>query len=193
MVQAIVFDCFGVLATDGWIPFKRQHFGGKPQLEQQATDLNKQANAGLMSADDFVDEVAQLAHVPSQTVHQAVTRSAPNEELLTYIRQELKPHYKIGLLSNAGADMLQAIFSDEDRALFDAVALSYQTGHVKPDARAYHTLAEDLGVETEACIFVDDQERHCSGARAAGMQAIEYTSFEDFRTELSVLLGNTKE
>ncbi len=193
MIQAIIFDCFGVLATDGWIPFKRQHFAHSKQLDREATDFNKQANAGLISADDFIAAIARLAAVPAEDVRRAVTRSAANEELLAYIAAHLKPKYQVGLLSNAGTDMLASIFSPDQIALFDQIDLSYQTGLVKPDTRAYDKIARNLQVRPEECLFVDDQERHCSGAAEAGMQALVYTDFEAFRRQLEDLLGNSEE
>src|SRR5690348_2888052 len=61
MIKAIVFDCFGVLTSDGWLPFKKKYFGHDSALTEEATSLNKQVDAGLISYDDFVPAVAKLA------------------------------------------------------------------------------------------------------------------------------------
>ena len=52
--------------------------------------------------------------------------------------------------------------------------VSCHTGARKPDAAAYRIAAERLGVDTEACLFVDDRALNCRGARAVGMSAIEF-------------------
>jgi FMN phosphatase YigB (HAD superfamily) len=189
MIRAIIFDCFGVLTTDGWLPFKRKHFGHDPKLEAEATDLNKQVDAGLASYDDFLRSIAELAQVPDEEARRAVEDNVSDTALFDLIAHELRPHYKLGLLSNAGANWLDQLFTPDQVGLFDAVALSYQTGFVKPDPRAYQTIADRLGVEPDECIFIDDQERYCTAAREQGMQAIVYRSLEQLQAELSPLLS----
>lgn len=188
MVKAILFDCFGVLTSDGWIPFKRRHFAHDPQLNQQATDLNKQANAGFIDAAAFIKGIAELADVPQQQVRRVLENNVADEDLFEYIRTTLRPHYKLGMLSNAGANMLGDLFTSRQIDMFDEIALSFETGHVKPEQQAYEQLAGRLGVEPGECIFVDDQERHCAGAEAAGMRAIVYKDFEQFKAQLEPLL-----
>jgi putative hydrolase of the HAD superfamily len=188
MIRAIIFDCFGVLTTDGWLPFKRKYFSHDPVVEAEATDLNKRVDAGLMSYEDFMVAIANLAQVPYEEARKAVEDNVGDDELFDYIAGELRPKYKLGLLSNAGANWLDKLFAKEQVALFDAVALSYETSFVKPDPRAYLTIAKRLGVEPQECIFIDDQERYCTAAREAGMQAIVYTSSKQLQTELAPLL-----
>lgn len=191
MVRAIIFDCFGVLTTDGWLPFKRQHFSGDKSLEAEATAYNRQMDAGLISYDDFAEAIARLAGVEIADAKAAIEGNVTDDELFDYIAKELKPHYKIGMLSNAGVNWLHELFSDTQCALFDAVALSYETGYVKPDARAYQTIAERLGVAPEDCVFIDDQERYCTAAKEQGMQAIWYQSLDDCKRQLDQIRRKT--
>ena len=186
-VTAIIFDCFGVLVSESWLSFKQEFFGHDSNLAQEATNLLRQADAGLLSHDDFVAKVAGMANMSTKEVTNYLDRNLPNAELFDYIKQ-LKPKYKIGLLSNAAADWLQELFSKEQLALFDAKTLSFESGMTKPAEGAYASIAERLGVASEACVFIDDQERHCTGAREAGMQAIWYQDFAQMKRELEKLL-----
>lgn len=188
MVKAIIFDCFGVLTSDGWLPFKRKYFGHDKNLENQATDLNKQVDSGHADYNEFLEKVAELAHVPAKEARRAIEDNVADEELFAYIRKELKPRYKLGLLSNAGDNWLDELFSPEQVALFDAAALSYETGVVKPGKQAYAVIAERLGVQPEECVFIDDQERYCTAAREFGMQAVWYRGFEQMKQDLEPLL-----
>lgn len=190
MIKAILFDCFGVLATDAWLPFKKQYFGNDPKLYRQASDLVSQANSGLIDYETFISSVADLAGVDSATVHRAITRNVPNDELFDYIR-ELKQDYKIGFLSNIAGDRLKQIFTADQLALLDVIELSYKTGFIKPQAEAYRNIAQQLGVAVDECVFVDDQERQVAGAHQIGMPAILYQDFEQFRTSLDRLLKTT--
>ena len=188
MIRAIVFDCFGVLAGDGWLPFKQKYFGHDKELFTRAGDLNRQVDAGLADYDEFIREVARLAGIPEHEAYQQIEENPPHHELFDYIRQQLKPAYKLGMLSNAGANWLPEMFSKEQIALFDAIALSYEIGVTKPDPRAYHIIADRLDVAPDECVFIDDQERYCTAAAAEGMHAVRFTTFAALKPALAKIL-----
>lgn len=193
MIRAIIFDCFGVLCTEGWLPFKRKYFSADAVLADQANDLSLRLNAGDVSNDEFVTAIADLAGVAKQEAISAIHHNVPDEELFTYIRDHLQGTYKLGILSNAGGDRLRELFSPEQIALFEVKSLSFRSGFVKPESGAYEQAAFGLGAEAGECVFVDDQERHCAGAREAGMRAIVYKDFEQFRDELEALLAKSRD
>jgi HAD superfamily hydrolase (TIGR01509 family) len=191
MIQAIIFDCFGVLTTDAWLPFKAQHFGHDPELLAQASDLNKQSDGGFITTESFLDQIAAMANMSSAGVYAAVSNNVPNTALFGYIKQ-LKANYKIGLLSNASNDWLSELFEPDQLLLFEVTALSYETRFTKPMPEAYRTIAERLDVPVEHCVFIDDQERFVTGAVEAGMQAIWYKDNAQLKTELTQLLSDSK-
>jgi HAD superfamily hydrolase (TIGR01509 family) len=190
VITAIIFDCFGVLASDGWLPFKASHFEGNQALNLQATLLNKAVDSGQASYDEFVREVADMAGVSEDAARQQIEHNVPDEKLFEYI-SVLKQQYRIGLLSNAGDNWLDSIFTPGQVALFDAVVLSYEIGATKPDPRTYETIAKRLQVAPSECVFVDDQPRYLDGARQAGMQTILYTNADQFKQELPALLTDS--
>ena len=55
---------------------------------------------------------------------------------------------------------------------FEVVIDATYTQVLKPDARAYQSCAQALGLACEDCVFVDDQERNIRGAQAVGMQTV---------------------
>ncbi|HVV66788.1 MAG TPA: HAD-IA family hydrolase [Candidatus Saccharimonadales bacterium] len=193
MIKAVIFDCFGVLTTEGWLPFKEQQFGRDKALSEQASELNRQSNAGLISHEQFVGKIAELANLSVSEVNEAIEVNVTNQKLFTYITERLRPDYKIGMLSNAAANWLKNFFTDEQLQLFDAISLSYESGITKPDPLSYEKIAGELGVEPGECVFIDDQERHCTGAKEAGMQAILYESFEQMKAELEKILAANSE
>ena len=113
----------------------------------------------------------------------------PNRMLLDYIKTELKPKYKIGIISNALADFLYEILPEEDVKLFDDIVLSHRAGVAKPEPAIYEMSLNNLGVRTEDAVFIDDIELFCDTAKALGMQAILYEDFEQMKTDLESLLN----
>ncbi|HUY85075.1 MAG TPA: HAD family phosphatase [Candidatus Dormibacteraeota bacterium] len=187
MVKAVIFDCFGVLATEAWLSFKAKYFGRDSELFGQATEISWQADRGLISYDDFIQAIARLARITPAETLRAIRRNVPDEELFAYIK-ELKPDYKLGLLSNVADNYLHQIFTKEHLALFDALVLSYRNGFIKPQPEAFINAAKELEVGVEECVFIDDQERNVNGAREAGMRAILYHDAAQLRKELGASL-----
>lgn len=189
MVKAVIFDCFGVLATEAWLSFKAEYFGHDPELFRQATEVSWRADRGLISHDDFIEAVAKLAGISPEEAFRSIRRNVPNEELFAYIKGLKKAGLKTGLLSNVAGDYLHQIFTEEQLGLFDAITLSFRNGFIKPQPEAFTNAAGELGVEPRECVFVDDQERNVSGAQAAGMKAILFENMAKFRQELEPLLN----
>lgn len=62
--------------------------------------------------------------------------------------------------------------------------VSCRMGVRKPDAAIYSGAAASLGVDPARCLFVDDREKNCVGARGVGMQAHRFQSAGDLRLAL---------
>jgi putative hydrolase of the HAD superfamily len=189
MVKAVIFDCFGVLATEAWLSFKAKYFGNDQELLDRANHIIWQANSGLINYDDFMRAIAGLAGVTPTEAIKAIERNVPDEELFAYLR-ELKRGYKLGLLSNVAPGQLHNIFTKDQIGLFDAVVLSFENGFIKPQAEAYENAAKQIGADVSQCVFVDDQERNTNGAIKAGMKAILYSDAAHLRRELKPLLNS---
>lgn len=174
MIRGIIFDCFGVLTTDGWLQFRDQHFHEGTDSYRDITELNHQADTGFISHDDFMQAIADLSHLDIHDVAQTLEQRAPNNALFDYIRDELKPSYKIGLLSNASDDRTAELFRPDQIALFDEKVFSFQIGVDKPHEATYETVASRLGLLPEECIFIDDREGFVTGAKDVGMHAFRF-------------------
>lgn len=188
MIRAIIFDCFGVLAEDGWTPLKRKYIGDDQAKSQEVADLGKQNEFGLISTRDHNQRVADIMGINVHTLRGALDKRVPNIELFEYIKKHLKPKYKIGFLTNANYDVLHDLFTREQAEIFDATAMSYELKMIKPDERMFKIIADKLGVSMNECLFVDDQERYCVEAERLGMATIYFRSYEQFLKELPTKL-----
>jgi putative hydrolase of the HAD superfamily len=67
---------------------------------------------------------------------------------------------------------------------FAVHALSYRIGAMKPDAAIFQAAAGLCGHRPEEIFFVDDLPGHVAGARAAGFDAVQFTTAEALSAEL---------
>src|SRR3989344_2041736 len=119
MIRAIIFDCYGVLVRDGWLPFCERHFGDNADLMEQAHSLSHAMNRGHISVQEYIDELAGMTGSEAAAVAAEINHNARNSELFEWIRT-LKPQYKMGILSNAGENVLEKLLGVDNVALFDA-------------------------------------------------------------------------
>lgn len=189
MIRAVIFDCFGVLAEDGWLPFKRRYIGQDARLAQEVADIGKQNEFGMLDSNSYIQQVAALVGVEEQILRNAISMQAPNDELFSYISDRLKPEYKIGLLSNANFNVVEKLFTQKQGKLFDTTVLSYETRLIKPDPRMFELIAKRLGVALEECIFIDDIERYCTAAGLLGMYSILYESPQQCIDEVEKIIA----
>ncbi|MBU2983012.1 HAD-IA family hydrolase [Lentibacter algarum] len=94
---------------------------------------------------------------------------------------------RLAILSNEldlfyGADFREKLpFLADFEVIIDAT----YTGILKPDARAYEAVLEELALPASACVFVDDQLRNIKGAEAIGLPNVHFdvtspaTSYQD--------------
>jgi len=63
--------------------------------------------------------------------------------------------------------------------------VSCRTGVRKPDPEAFLGPCRTLGVEPQACLFIDDQPANVAAARRAGLGAIHFRDARSLREELA--------
>lgn len=185
MIKAIIFDCFGVLVEGSFEKFLDTYLSDKPKIAEEIRVLDHRSTEGAITYDEFLRGVSELSGMEFSRVKSFMELNPPNLKLLNYIARELKPKYKIGFLSNAADNWLDELFTKEHQALFDDFVLSYQHSVRKPDSQIFQLAAKRLGVDLNECILVDDVFEYCEGARAAGMHAVQYTTFEATREALA--------
>lgn len=190
MIKAIVFDCFGVLAEDGWLPLKRKYIGDDLELAEKVAELGRQNEYGLLDNETHLQAMAAAMKIDAEELRRALDVRVPNEDLFEYIESNLKQHYKIGMMSNANFNVLTDLFTHEQASIFDASVMSYESKLIKPDQRMFELAAERLKVELEECVFVDDVERYCMAAESYGAKAICYKDFDQFKSELTDMLNS---
>ncbi len=92
---------------------------------------------------------------------------------------------RVAALSNTNA-LHHERFRDDFRLHehFEALYLSHEIGHVKPDRAAFEHAVEGLDCPRERILFLDDNQINVDGARAAALQAERAVGVEATRRAL---------
>jgi putative hydrolase of the HAD superfamily len=193
MIKAIVFDCFGVLYVHHGPEFIKNNAKNYQRIKPALQDLSNQTDYGLISQHEYEQQVAELAGLTLGEVNRhALQGFGRNNELMDYIANSLRSHYKIGLMSNISRGTMERFFTKKERdELFDVAALSSETGMIKPNVSAFVYICEQLGVDSSEAIMIDDNLSNCRGAEIAGMHVIHYDGFAHLRRRLESVLTNT--
>jgi putative hydrolase of the HAD superfamily len=94
---------------------------------------------------------------------------------------------RLALLSNAGFDYGDPFRRSPIGSLFERVFLSAELGLIKPDPEIYRTVANELGIETPAMVFVDNKSVNVEAATRLGVTGHVFTGVGALRTFLEGL------
>jgi len=188
MIKAIIFDFFGVIRPDNLRATYQQLGGDLEKDEHFISDTTFASVHGLIPNSRAA--FAKKLGVTEARWLQALEEGIGNDQRLLDYAKELHKTYKTAILSNVSSGRLEELLSPEELGRFDVVIASGDIGYAKPEPEAYKTVADRLHVHMNECVFTDDLSDFCDGARAVGMQAIHYKSFDQFRRELDTVLHN---
>jgi putative hydrolase of the HAD superfamily len=120
-------------------------------------------------------------------------RIEPNPPMVRYMSELRGRGLRMALLTNNVREWepLWRAKLPELEEIFELVVDSAFVGMRKPERRIYELTLERLGdgLRAEECVFVDDLEINCEGARALGMKAVRYEGAEQAIAELESVVG----
>ena len=190
MIRAIIFDCFNVLVGDATKQLLDDLALRDPDSRQQFSAITHATDKGIISDAEAIAEQSRLLGMSQDDfVAMRNTGEVRNEPLLAYAEQ-LKPRFKIGMLSNVASRERLAIrfLPGQLETLFDAVIASGEVGTIKPEPEIFAIAAAQLGVLPEECVMIDDMLENCRGAEEAGMKAILHVTNQQTITDLTALI-----
>ncbi|MEA2151222.1 MAG: putative hydrolase of the superfamily [Solirubrobacteraceae bacterium] len=115
---------------------------------------------------------------------------APNPPMIELMASLRDEGYRLALVTNNVREWeshWRAMAPIDE--IFELVVDSAFVGVRKPDPEIYELALQGLGLAGEACLFVDDLERNCVAARAAGMQTVRYRDAEQAIAEIRAALN----
>jgi HAD superfamily hydrolase (TIGR01509 family) len=179
MIKAIIFDFFGVIGQSTYM-LVSEDFETTDEQRKQFKELHKAHDYGFINHTQLMKSYAEILHVDyiriEKVYHNADRRLRTSKKLLDYV-EKLSKNYKIGLISNVSRDSYFE-FIEPIKDYFDVIVTSYHTKLAKPERAIYELAAKDLGVDISECVMIDDSFENCEGARAAGMEAIQFEDID---------------
>lgn len=143
------------------------------------TPLLQRYERGAMTTDEFSSEIRGLAGL--EITHDEFVAAWTeifwlNEPVASLVTRLKSRDYPLVLGSNTNA-LHAGRFVEQfvtTIAQFDRLVLSHEVGFIKPAAEFYHACAHAANASTHDCVFIDDLAENVAGARAAGLEAIQY-------------------
>jgi len=186
VIDAVIFDYGGVLATSPWhafADFERRH-GLEPgglvpyfAVVHDGLPAWHAIECGRLPWKDFADQVvanAIAAGVDLGDVHdiEALMPLTALWPMVHRVRRLKDDGYRLAILSNNVREFATYWRSTVPLELFDVVVDSCEEGIRKPDPEIYRRTADRLGVAPEACVFLDDSADNVRAATELGMRGI---------------------
>jgi HAD superfamily hydrolase (TIGR01549 family) len=189
MIKTIIFDCFGVVLSDGF-EMAYAKFGGDSVKDHEfIVRIIQDTSSGKIASSSPIF-AKHLGISENDWLRANFEGYVVNEPLLDYA-EELKKSYHLAMLSNVGSGGLSRFFEQGIlEKYFDPIVESAAIGYAKPEAQAYEYVADKLGVRLDECVMIDDRPEYIDGAVAIGMKGILYESVPQLKMQLPRFLEN---
>ncbi|MCA9329430.1 HAD-IA family hydrolase, partial [Candidatus Saccharibacteria bacterium] len=156
--------------------------------------IHRAFDKGIISYKDFCNEVNQVNSGITRDMLDDIfinrQKRLKNVALIKDIKL-LANNYKIGILSNIGSSWISDDFLDSaEMSLFSDMVLSFEVGLAKPDPKIYQLACKRLDVRPKEVVYVDDSSTYCNQASITGMHAVLYKNYQQYRTEISLILSS---
>jgi len=194
MIKTIIFDLGKVIIP---FDFKRGYDRMAPLCSYAAADIPERLRScdlvtrfeeGKIAPQAFVQELSDILELKvSYEEFCGIWSSIFFRE--TLIPEELlaalKKRYRLLLLSNTNAIHFEMVRENYPLLRhFDHLVLSYKVGALKPSPLIYAEALKHAQCAPEECFFTDDIAAYVEGARAAGIDAVQFENREQIEREL---------
>lgn len=207
-IKAIVSDFGGVLTTPllgSFMAFQDETGISTENLgkamaavtEERGENPLFELERGDITEETFLDRLADgleplIGHRPhlhrfKEIYFKALKPNPPMIDLMSELKAE---GYRMAMLTNNVREwepLWRPMLPVDE--IFELVVDSGFVGCRKPEPRIYELTLERVGLPGEACLFVDDLEHNCDGARVAGMSAVHFRDNDQAIPEIRAALA----
>lgn len=191
--KTVIFDLGRVLVH---FDFKRGYRALEGLCPHEAADIPKllagtglveRFETGLVEPRDFVAEISRVLdlRVDYEQFCQIWSCIFMHTLVPESMLAGLKARYRLLLLSNTNAihfDMISRKYPILRH--FDDLILSYEVKAMKPQPAIYRAAIERAGCEPGECFYTDDIVEYVAGARAMGIDAVQFQGADRLAAEM---------
>jgi FMN phosphatase YigB (HAD superfamily) len=193
-IKAVIFDLGRVIVpfdfNRGYI--RMEALCGIPAAEIPKriapTGLVQRFESGGIEPRDFVRELSSHLNLDTSYENFCEIWSSiflPHTLIPEAMLAGIAAKYPLVLLSNTNAIHFEMIRENYPLLRhFHSLVLSYEVGAMKPLPLIYQRAIEKAGCLPEECFFTDDIPEYVAGARAQGIDAVQFESAEQIQQEL---------
>jgi FMN phosphatase YigB (HAD superfamily) len=153
-----------------------------------ATDLVRRFESGAVEARDFVRQLSQQLNFETTYENFCDIWSSiflPHTLITDAMLEGLARNYRLVLLSNTNSIHFEMVRENYPLLRhFHAYVLSYEVGAMKPLPLIYQRAIEAARCTPAECFYTDDIREYVEGARAHGIDAVQFESAEQIEREL---------
>jgi putative hydrolase of the HAD superfamily len=192
-IKLLVFDMGGVFVRYEWKVVcggLAQAFGVTPESFYETFERvnNSHYERGKLTTVELVNRLNQAigSALTEEEFHVLWNNSLDEDVQMTGIFKELRQQFPLYLLSNindSNYTFLETKFNVSRH--FNELILSHEVGYIKPEPEIYHEVLKRSGMAPHHCLFVDDLQPNVEGARAVGLNAFQFTGFDDLRVKFN--------
>jgi len=144
-------------------------------------------NTGRMPPEEFHRQMCNTYRIELdyETFQKQWCRIFFTMEGMEQLVGRIRPNITVGLLSDT--DPIHWNHIKTTWPWIGAIAnptLSYEVGVMKPDSKIFLAAAANVNTPLTKCLFIDDLQANCEGARAAGMQAVRFDGVDSLKDTL---------
>src|SRR5258708_16616393 len=206
MLQAVIWDFGGVLTTspfEAFARFETEH-GLPADIIRRTNTQNHWENAWAKFERAEIDIETFDRLFAGESL--ALGAEVRGRDVLPLLSGDLRPEmvealrrigasFKTGCITNnlpanaIGSASGRSLYVADVMALFDHIIESAKIGLRKPDPRIYAMMVEALGVDPQACVYLDDLGVNLKPARDIGMTTIQVVDAAQAITRLEAAAG----
>jgi len=202
-IEAVISDFGGVLTTpliESFMAFQDQTGITTETLGKAMATITEaegenplfQMERGEITEVSFLETLTDgleplLGHRPEmhrfkEIYFEALEPNLPMIDLMAELRDE---GYRMAMLTNNVREwepLWRPMLAVDE--IFETVVDSGFVGCRKPESKIYALTLDRVAMPAESCLFVDDVEVNCEGARRAGMSAVHFRDNEQAIAEI---------
>ncbi len=199
MIRNVIFDIGRVMIEFNWEEFLCGLFD--PETAKTVSDAMwgtaawDELDRNVLPMEDVISLFIANAPDYAPQIREAMRRLGDCANMMPYAIdwvEELKANgYRVYYLSNyfpylaeARPDVLE--FTKH----MDGGVFSWQEKLIKPDPAIYQRLLSRYDLKAEECLFIDDNPKNIKAAKALGIHAVQFESYEKQYPQVMDLLAN---